>query len=189
MDNKILGTIIEKFNGGPVGSEHDRHGRRRGGRDDRGGLRAVPDQGGVPETHAAGPRGDTAGVGTPGLRPLRAAAMPPSSDPLPIPAAEPGSMWRWVLRPAHTRRNSRRRHPSARRCNRHKHTRLSCHGLPIATAPQPPHPATVRRVRVPSVSRTGRAGCSFCARGRSFRELFQSRTVVPKKFTEKSKKI
>ncbi len=44
MDNKILGTIIEKFNGGPVGLEHRGHGRGRRGRDDRGGLRAVPDQ-------------------------------------------------------------------------------------------------------------------------------------------------
>ena len=42
MDNKILGTIIEKFNGGPVGLEHCGHGRGRRGRDDRGGLRAVP---------------------------------------------------------------------------------------------------------------------------------------------------
>ena len=64
MDNRILQTIIGKFNGGPVGLNRHRRGRRR--RNDRGGLRTVPHHGGVPQTHPPRPRSHRNGVPAPG---------------------------------------------------------------------------------------------------------------------------
>ena len=62
MDARILKTIIEKFDGGPVGVEHDRRRDRRGREHDRGSVRAVPRAERIPAAHAARARGDGAGV-------------------------------------------------------------------------------------------------------------------------------
>jgi Holliday junction DNA helicase RuvB len=56
MDRKLLLTIIEKFDGGPVGVESPRGGARRGARHDRGCDRALPDPAGLRHAHGARPR-------------------------------------------------------------------------------------------------------------------------------------
>ena len=48
MDNKILGTIIHKFSGGPVGLGTVATAVSGRCRNDRGGVRTVPDQGRFP---------------------------------------------------------------------------------------------------------------------------------------------
>ena len=61
MDSRILKTIIEKFDGGPVGV--GTIAAAVGGCwHARGGLRAVPGSERLPPAHSAGPRGDGAGV-------------------------------------------------------------------------------------------------------------------------------
>ena len=59
-DRKLLAAIIQKFASGPVGRGGPRRGAVRGGRDDRGRLRAVPAAARVPRPDAAGPDRDRA---------------------------------------------------------------------------------------------------------------------------------
>ena len=53
IDRKLLLTIIEKYQGGPVGAEHAGGVAGRGGRRHRGNLRAVPDSDWLSRPHAA----------------------------------------------------------------------------------------------------------------------------------------
>ena len=189
MDNKILGTIIEKFNGGAGGSEHDRHGRRRGGRDDRGGLRAVPDQGGVPETHAAGPRGDTAGVGTPGLRrsgrrrchPLLTRFRSPRQSPVPC-----GVGFSAPHTPAATLAADTPPHGAAIVTNTHASPATASRSPRLRNPHTPPQCGefVFRPFRGPD-----EPGVHFVPGVVHFGNFSKAGTVVPKKFTEKSKKI
>ena len=58
LDRKLLSTIIEKFDGGPVGHREPRRRGRRGARHARGRDRALPDPAGIPDAHRARPHGD-----------------------------------------------------------------------------------------------------------------------------------
>ena len=55
LDRQILEVLCIRFAGRPVGSDDARRERRRGARDDRGRLRAVPAPGGFRHAHAARP--------------------------------------------------------------------------------------------------------------------------------------
>ena len=57
-DRKLLAAIIQKFASGPVGVAGTGRGPGRGGRDDRGRVRAVPAPARVPRPDAAGPNRD-----------------------------------------------------------------------------------------------------------------------------------
>ena len=67
LDRDILRTIVQKFEGGPVGLSAGR-GSRRGGRHDRGRLRAVSAPAGLHQAHSARARGHGRGVRAPGRR-------------------------------------------------------------------------------------------------------------------------
>ena len=56
MDRAILGAIIDKFDGGPVGVESLAAAVGEESRHDRGSLRALPVAGGIPGAHLARPR-------------------------------------------------------------------------------------------------------------------------------------
>ena len=58
FDRELLRAVVEKFGGGPVGALDARGRARRGGRDDRGRLRAVPAPARLPAAHAARPDRD-----------------------------------------------------------------------------------------------------------------------------------
>ena len=68
LDRAVLDALLRRFGGGPVGLSHARGGRRRGVRDRRDGLRAVPGAGRVPRPHAARPGRDAGRVGPPRAR-------------------------------------------------------------------------------------------------------------------------
>ena len=59
-DRRLLAAIVQKFASGPVGGAAVAAVHRRGGRDDRGRLRAVPAAARLPRPDAAGPRRDRA---------------------------------------------------------------------------------------------------------------------------------
>ena len=65
-DRLVLTTIIDKFDGGPVGHRDGGGGDQRGGGHDHGRVRAVPAAEGLPGPYAPGPRGHSPSLRTPG---------------------------------------------------------------------------------------------------------------------------